>query len=97
MVVEHEAGAVDGAQDQGDRPEDVGRVAGLNHPEPAGPSCLERQPCRGEEGVGVLGNEAECASAGRVGPVLVQLYRVDDLVRRVAAALGAYDGDLMAG
>ena len=96
-MVEHEPGAVEGAKDQGDRPEDVRRVAGLDHLEPAGPSRLERQPCGGEERVGVLRDEAELAAAGRVGPVLVQLHRVDDLVGRVAVALGADDGDLMAG
>ena len=82
MMVEHEPGAVEGAKGQRDRPEDVRRVAGLHHREPAGPPGLERQPGRGEEGVGVLRDEAELAAAGRVGPVLVQLHRVDDLVRR---------------
>ena len=35
VVVEHEPGAVEGAKDQGDRPEDVRRVAGLDAPRTA--------------------------------------------------------------
>ena len=34
VMVEDEPGAVEGAKSQGDRPEDVRRVAGLDHREP---------------------------------------------------------------
>ena len=97
VMVEHEPGAVEGAEGQGDRPEDVGRVAGLHHLEPAGPPRPERQPRGREKGVGVLGDEAELAAAGRVRPVLVQFHLVHDLVRWVTVTLGAHDGDLIAG
>ena len=36
VVVEHELGAVDGTKEKGDRPEDVGRVTGLDDGEAAG-------------------------------------------------------------
>ena len=88
VVVEDEPGAVDGPQGQGDRPEDVRRVAGLHDREPAGPPRLERQPGRRQEGVDVLGKETELAAAGRVRPVLVQLHPVDDLVGGVPVPFG---------
>ena len=97
MVVEHEPGAVQGAQEQGDRPEDVRWVAGLEHREPAAPARLERPPRGRRERVHVLGDEAGHAAAGRVGPVLVQLDRVQDRVRGVAWPLRAHDSDLVAG
>ena len=40
VMVEHEAGAIERAEGQGQRPEDVGRVAGLDHREAAGPPAL---------------------------------------------------------
>ena len=62
------------------RPEDVWRVARLQHREPAFAARLERLPrCRAER-VRVLGDEAQLAAAGRVRLVLVQLHGVDDLV-----------------
>ena len=96
MVIENEPGAVNGPQGQRDRPEDVGRIAGLHRREPSGSSRPERQPGRREERVGVLSDEAELAAARRVGPVLVQLHTVDDLIGGVAFALGAHDRDLVA-
>src|SRR5262249_30464615 len=72
VMVEHEAGAVYGAKDPGDRPEDVGRVARLEHLEPAGaPPCLGGQPGRGREGVRVLRDVAALAPAGGYPPFLV--------------------------
>ena len=92
VVVEDELGALEGAEGNGDRPEDVRRITGLDDCEAAGSPGLERQPGRREERVQVLGDEAELAAARRVGPVLVELYRVDDLVRGIAFALRAHDG-----
>ena len=97
VMVEHEAGSLERAEGQGQRPEDVGRVAGLDHGEAPVTPGLERSPRRGEERVRVLGDEAGLAAAGCIGPVLVQLHRVDDLVSRVAAALRADDGHLVTG
>ena len=96
MMIENEPGAINGPQGQRDRPEDVGRIAGLHRREPSRSSCPECQPGGPEERVGVLSDEAELAAARRVGPVLVQLYTVDDLIGGVALALGAHDRDLIA-
>ena len=41
MMVKHEPGALERAEGHGERPEDVGRVAGLNHREAAGTPSLE--------------------------------------------------------
>ena len=77
VMIEHEPGAVENAKGQRDRPEDVRRVACLDHTQPAGSPRPERQPCRGEEGVSVLRDEAELAANGLARPVLVQLNGVN--------------------
>ena len=97
MVVEHEPGPVQTAEHQGDGPEDVRRVAGLDDREPALAAGLERLPGGGRERVGVLGDEADLAAARRVGAVLVQLHPVDDLVGRVSAGFRADRGHPVAG
>ena len=96
VVVEHEPGPVNDAERLSDRPEYIGRIASLDDREPPGSSCLERQPGRRGERVPVLHDETELAAAGRIGPVLVELHRVDQLISRVPFALGAHDGDLIA-
>ena len=64
-------GPVPGAQRQRDRPEDVRRVAGLHHVEPAaGPPGLERQPGGGQERVDVLEDEAGLLPPGAYGRYL---------------------------
>ena len=75
MVVEDELRPVQDTEEHGDRPEDVRRVARLQHREPARSAGLEGQPERREERVHVLVDEAETAAAGRVRPVLVELGR----------------------
>ena len=74
VVIEHEPGAFERPEGHGERPEDVRRIAGLNHREAAGTPGLEHGPGGGEERVGVLGDEAELAATGSVRPVLVQLH-----------------------
>jgi hypothetical protein len=96
VVVEHELGPVDGAERQGDRPEYVGRVTGLDDPEPAGSSGLDREPRGRGERVPVLDYETELSVAGRVRPVFVELHAVDHLISRVPLASWADHGHLMA-
>ena len=88
VVVENELRPVQGAEEHGDRPEDVRWVARLQHSEPARSAGLEGQPERGEERVHVLVDEAETAAAGRVRPVLVEPDGIEDLVRGITLALG---------
>src|SRR6185437_1558381 len=76
--------------------EDVRRVAGLQDLELAPAPGLAHLPGGGHERVDVLGDEAELATAGRVGLVLEQLDGVDDLERRGTVALRAHHGDLVA-
>ena len=92
VVVEDELGALDGTENQSDRPEDVRRITGLDYREAARPPRLEGQPGRRDERVHVLRDEAGLAAAWGVGPVLVHLYRIDDLVRGITFAFRADDG-----
>jgi hypothetical protein len=97
VVVEDEAGAVAPTEEPGERPEDVGRVARLEHLEAAGAPGAQHQPRRGEEGVGVLEDEARGAAPRRVGRVLEDGDVVDDVVHRIALALRAHDGHVVPG
>ncbi len=95
VVVEDEPRTVAAAQPPGDGPEDVRRVARLQHVEPPLATSAEHQPGRREERVGVLQDEAERTASGRVGAVLQQRDALEDLVTGVALALRADDGDVV--
>jgi hypothetical protein len=96
VMVEDEAGSLDRAEGESQRPEDVWRVAGLDDREPAPSPRLERVPRGRQEGVRVLHDEPELAATGCVRTVFVQLHTVDDLVPGVAFALWAHDGNPVA-
>src|SRR5690348_1566733 len=97
MVVEHEPGAMPELEEEAYGPEDVGRVAALNSAEAAAPGGLERQAQGGQERVGILSDERNGAAPGTIGPVLVDLDSVDDLVGRISRTLGADHRHLVTG
>ena len=97
VVVEHEPRTVAAAQPSGDRPEDVRRVACLQHVEYPLASRPEHQPGGREERVGILQDEAERPTPGRVWLVLQQCDAVEDLVRGITLALRADDRDVVPG
>jgi hypothetical protein len=92
VVVENKPGPFDGTKEKSDWPENVGRITGLYYREATRPPGPQRHPGGREERVRVLRDEANLAAAWGVRPVLVQLYRVDDLVPRISVALRAHDG-----
>ena len=96
VVVEDEPRTVAAAQPAGDGPEDVRRVACLQHLELAVATSTEHQPGGREKRVRVLQDEAERSAAGRVGPVLQQRDALDDLIGGVVLSLWADDRDVVA-
>ncbi len=96
MVIEDEAGIIATAQPAGDRPENVRRVAGLQHIEPAVATSTEHQPGGRQKRVGVLQDKAERSTAGGVGPVLQQPDAVDHVICGVILPLRADDRDVVA-
>src|SRR5690348_1122445 len=97
MVVEHEPGAMPEPEEEAYGPKDVGRVAALDRAEAAAPGGLERQAQGGEERIGVFEEERGGTAPRTIGPVLVDLDSVDDLVGRVARTLGADHRHLVTG
>ena len=95
VVVEDEPRPVEAAEQPGDRPEDVGRVARLQHGERAGAAGPKHLRGRGQEGVRVLQDEADGPAPGCVRAVLQHRDALEDLVARVALPLRADDGDVV--
>ena len=95
VVVEHEPGAVQAAQPARDRPEDVGRVAGLHRVERAAAPGAGDQPRGREERPGVLDEVAQGAAPRGVPGVGEDPHAVDDLGPAGALALRADDRDVV--
>ena len=91
-MVEHETCSLEYPKGQAQRPEDVRRIAGLDHGEATGAPGPERSSAPSRETSRRTRRRAELAAAGD-RPVLVKLHRVNDLERRIAPALGAHDSD----
>ncbi len=86
-MVEDEPRTIAAAQPSGDGPEDVRRVARLQHVELALATRTQHQRGGREERVRVLQDEAERAAAGRVGTVFQQRDALEDLVPGVVLSL----------
>ncbi len=85
VLVEHEAHA-ERTEEQGERPEGVGRVARLDDVEAVPHVDLRRQPEGDDPAVGELPEEADDAVGGGRGPVAVDADAVEDLEPRVFGA-----------
>src|SRR5215469_4792955 len=97
LVTEDENGTVQCAKQERDRPEDVGRVACLHYGEPTRAPRAECQPGGRHERVDVLADEADLAATRSIGPVLVDLDGVNNLVTTIAITFRAHDRDLVTG
>ena len=96
-MVKDERRTVNHPKEESDRPEDVGRIAGLDDGKATSQACLEAESEGGEEGVEVLEDEGDPRPAGGIGSVLVKLHAGEPGVGGVAGSLWAHDGDLEPG
>src|SRR6185437_3223775 len=96
VVVEDEPDA-EGPQGEGQRPEDVRRVAGLEDVEAITPEGPQGEPGGSDEGVGVLPEERRLSGTGGRRAVLVEGDPLDDLLAGVAGASGAHHRHPVAG